>query len=98
MFIISNTIYVLTVLSLTVILAIYTEAVEALKKGDAFFASKKFEEAEALLTTLCIDQPNNPINWLNRAACLRSMKVMGKCTWTLKQGLRWNPGYPDTCA
>ena len=31
------------------ILAIYSEAVEALKKGDAFFASKKFEEAEALL-------------------------------------------------
>jgi len=31
------------------ILAIYTEAVEALQKGDAFFASKKFEEAEALL-------------------------------------------------
>jgi len=31
------------------ILAIYSEAVDALKEGDAFFASKKFEEAEALL-------------------------------------------------
>ena len=29
--------------------AIYAEAVEALKKGDAFYASKKFKEAEILL-------------------------------------------------
>ena len=32
-----------------VILTIYSEAVEALKKGDAFYASKKFKEAEILL-------------------------------------------------
>ena len=28
---------------------IYAEAVEALKKGDAYFAGKKFKEAESLL-------------------------------------------------
>ena len=31
------------------VVAIYTEAVEALKKGDAFYAAKKFKEAESLL-------------------------------------------------
>ena len=31
------------------VVAIYAEAVEALKKGDAFFAGKKFKEAESLL-------------------------------------------------
>ena len=30
-------------------LAVYTEAVDALKKGDAYFASKKFKEAEAMM-------------------------------------------------
>ena len=30
-------------------LNIYTEGLEALKKGDAFFASKKFKEVESLL-------------------------------------------------
>ena len=31
------------------VVAIYVEAVDALKKGDAFFAAKKFKEAESLL-------------------------------------------------
>ena len=31
------------------VVVIYTEAVEALKKGDAFYAAKKFKEAESLL-------------------------------------------------
>ena len=31
------------------VVAIYTEAVDALKKGDAFYAAKKFKEAESLL-------------------------------------------------
>ena len=31
------------------VVAIYAEAVEALKKGDAYFAGKKFKEAESLL-------------------------------------------------
>ena len=31
------------------ILALYSEAVEALKIGDAYFASKKFKEVESLL-------------------------------------------------
>ena len=31
------------------VVAIYAEAVEALKKGDAFYAAKKFKEAESLL-------------------------------------------------
>ena len=30
-------------------IAIYSEAVEALKRGDAFYAGKKFKEAESLL-------------------------------------------------
>ena len=30
-----------------IVLEIYKEAVEALKKGDAFFAGKKFKEAES---------------------------------------------------
>jgi len=32
-----------------VVLSIYSEAVEALKKGDAFYAGKKFKEVESLL-------------------------------------------------
>ena len=32
-----------------IMVAIYSEAVEALKKGDAFYAGKKFKEAESLL-------------------------------------------------
>ena len=32
-----------------IVLEIYKEAVEALKKGDAFFAGKKFKEAESLM-------------------------------------------------
>ncbi|WP_320675975.1 tetratricopeptide repeat protein [Prochlorococcus sp. MIT 1300] len=64
-------------------------------KAGLLIKQQKFEEAEALLTSLCINQPDNPINWLNRAACLRSMKIMGRCTWVLKQGLRWNPGHAD---
>ncbi|RUA20142.1 MAG: hypothetical protein DSY29_01045 [Alphaproteobacteria bacterium] len=31
------------------VVAIYAEAVDALKKGDAFYAAKKFKEAESLL-------------------------------------------------
>ena len=30
-------------------LSIYTEAIEALKKGDAFYAAKKFRESESLM-------------------------------------------------
>jgi outer membrane protein assembly factor BamD len=30
--------------------SIYAEAVEALKEGDAFYAAKKFKEAESLLS------------------------------------------------
>ena len=32
-----------------IVLAIYAEAVDALKKGDAYYAGKKFKEAESLL-------------------------------------------------
>ena len=32
-----------------IVVAIYTEGVDALKKGDAFYAAKKFKEAESLL-------------------------------------------------
>ena len=32
-----------------IVVAVYAEAVEALKKGDAFFAGKKFKEAESLM-------------------------------------------------
>jgi outer membrane protein assembly factor BamD len=32
-----------------IVLAIYADAVEALKKGDAFYSAKKFKEAESLL-------------------------------------------------
>ena len=32
-----------------IVVSIYAEAVEALKKGDAFYATKKFKEAESLL-------------------------------------------------
>jgi len=32
-----------------IVLAIYDEAVDSLKKGDAFYAAKKFKEAESLL-------------------------------------------------
>ena len=32
-----------------IVTALYTEALEALKKGDAYFAAKKFEEVESLL-------------------------------------------------
>ena len=32
-----------------IVVSIYAEAVEALKKGDAFYAAKKFKEAESLL-------------------------------------------------
>jgi protein O-GlcNAc transferase len=48
-------------------------------------------EAEAELAQLCRQAPQQPLPWLNRAACLRSLKCCVAATQVLKHGLRWHP-------
>ena len=48
------------------VVAVYAEAVEALKRGDAFYARKKFKEAESLFTTKRMGCESKSYGWLCR--------------------------------
>ncbi len=54
-------------------------------------AQKQMVEAEAELEALCAQAPSQPLHWLNRAACLRSLKRYVAAARVLKWGLQWHP-------
>ena len=60
-----------------------------------WIVQQRLEEAAVLLEQLCEKEPEQPVHWVNRAACLRGLKNMVACTQVLKQGLRWHPGHGD---
>ncbi len=66
---------------------LYAEGVEALKDGDAFFAYKKFREAETLLTQY---------SWASKASLMASYAEYSRSSYTnaisdLKQHIRTYP-------
>jgi protein O-GlcNAc transferase len=52
---------------------------------------QRMVEAEAELAALCLIAPGQALHWLNRAACLRSLKRYMAAARVLKQGLQWHP-------
>lgn len=58
-------------------------------------AEQSFAEAEGQLALACQLAPNNAVNWLNRSACLRSLKHNLASHAVLKQGLLRHPEHSE---
>jgi len=54
-------------------------------------SQRRMREAEEILEELCQEVPDEAINWLNRAACLRSLKLYNKAHSVIKKGVLKNP-------
>lgn len=54
-------------------------------------ANQKYNLAEEILAKACIEAPENPANWLNRSACLRSLKHNVACHSVIKKGILNHP-------
>ena len=58
-------------------------------------AQNQMVEAAQLLAQLSDSHPNEPLHWLNWAACLRSLKYTVAPHRVLQRGLRWHPQHWD---
>jgi protein O-GlcNAc transferase len=54
-------------------------------------AQNQFEEAASLYGQLSQDNPQEPVHWLNWAACLRGLKYTVAPHRVLQRGLQWHP-------
>ena len=54
-------------------------------------AQNQMEEAASLLAQLSREEPQQPLHWLNWAACLRSLKYTVAPHRVLQGGLQWQP-------
>jgi len=54
-------------------------------------SQRRMREAEEILDVLCHEAPHEAINWLNRAACLRSLKLYNKAHEVIKKGILTSP-------
>ena len=58
-------------------------------------ALQNFAEAEQILNQACQNDPDNSVHWLNRAACLRSLKHNNAAQRVLRQALLRHPENAD---
>ena len=58
-------------------------------------AQNRMEEAAKILELLTKEEPQQPVHWLNWAACLRSLKYTVAPYQVLKGGLRFCPDHSD---
>ena len=56
---------------------------------------QKMQEAERLFSELCQEQPEQPLHWLNRCACLKSLKYTNMAKRVARMGLSIHPNYKD---
>jgi protein O-GlcNAc transferase len=60
-----------------------------------WMAQQQMVEAADEFADLCRLEPNQPLHWLNRTACLRSLKHNMAALAVAKQGLALHPQHPD---
>jgi predicted O-linked N-acetylglucosamine transferase (SPINDLY family) len=60
-----------------------------------WMAMNRLEEASQLLAPLAAEQPDNPVHWLNWAACLRGLKYTVAPHQILLRGLLWHPRHTE---
>ena len=58
-------------------------------------AAQDFAQAEQILRAACRQDPDNSVNWLNHAACLRSLKHNNAALQVLRQALLRHPENRD---
>ena len=50
-------------------------------------------EAEVIFGELCIEEPGQPLHWLNRCACLKSLKYVNLAKKVARHGYSIHPNY-----
>jgi len=60
-------------------------------EAQLLMAENRQEDAVHAWLQLCHSNPEEPLNWLNLGACLKSLKNMVASYQTLKEGYKWHP-------